>query len=162
MPGILRPFPRLDDSLQCRGKKEEHLQCKCSFLVDDTGFELCALCDVKCNKVLNPLVMLRFLHSMVRIVAWRGVMKRGDNDQITTRQRPALAVKLCLFKFYRERFRECFAGLRLCLGEGVGVDVQRGGGLRVPQRGGNGAHIFPVVDQQRGVQVPELVNAIKG
>ena len=30
------------------------------------------------------------------------------------------------------------------------------------QSGGNGPHILPVVDQQRGVQVAELVNAIEG
>ena len=30
------------------------------------------------------------------------------------------------------------------------------------QSSGNGPHVLPIEDQQRGVQVPELVNAIEG
>ena len=50
-------------------------------------------------------------------------------------------------------------GLGLC--EGVGVDIEGGGHLGVSQGGGDGAHVCAAVDEQRGVQVSEVVDAQK-
>lgn len=44
----------------------------------------------------------------------------------------------------------------------MGIDVQGGGGLAVTQGSGDRPHVFAIEDQQGGVQVPELVDAVEG
>ena len=46
--------------------------------------------------------------------------------------------------------------------ESVGINVQCGGGLGVAQHGRNGPHILAVVNQQRCIQMPELVDTVEG
>ena len=43
----------------------------------------------------------------------------------------------------------------------MSIDIQRGAGLTVTERRGNGPDIFTIVDQQRGIQVAELVDSIE-
>lgn len=50
-----------------------------------------------------------------------------------------------------ETLLECFAGRFLILIEGVGVNVQRGGGLGVAKQTGNGSYVRAVGNQEAGV-----------
>ena len=70
--------------------------------------------------------------------------------------------KLCFFVFGAgegQRIRECVCRLGLYRGKGVGVDIERGGGLRVPQGCGYGTHIGAGGNQQRGVEMPKTMYA---
>lgn len=79
---------------------------------------------------------------------------------------PALVVvwslRLLFPELYRQRLRQSVTGTGLGGLKGVGVGVQCDGGLAVAQGSGDGPHILPIENQQRGVEVPELVNAVKG
>ena len=81
--------------------------------------------------------------------------------KITTKQRPISRLFL-LAEPHRQDLRQSVASPGLGRLEGMGVDVQRGRCLGVSQGGGDGLHVLPVVDQQRSVQMPELVNPIEG
>ena len=71
-------------------------------------------------------------------------------------------VPLCLFLSEIDRERCCKTGtcFSLCSLEGVGIDVQRGRCLRVAERGRNGAHIGVIGDEQRGIEMSKLMDAV--
>lgn len=71
-------------------------------------------------------------------------------------------VPLCLFlsKIDRERCRETGTCFRLSSLEGVGVDVQCGRRLRVAKCGRDGAHVGVIGDEQRGIEMPKLMDAV--
>ena len=71
-------------------------------------------------------------------------------------------VPLCLFlsEIDRERCCKTDTCFSLCSLEGVGIDVQRGRCLRVAERGRNGAHIGVIGDEQRGIEMSKLMDAV--
>ena len=71
-------------------------------------------------------------------------------------------VPLCLFlsEIDRERCRETGTCFRLCSLEGVGVDVQCGRRLRVAKCGRDSAHVGVIGDEQRGIEMPKLMDAV--
>lgn len=58
----------------------------------------------------------------------------------------------------RESVGHCIGSFGLGGCKGVGVDVQGGAGLAVPQGSGHRAHVCSAADKQRSVQMPERVD----
>ena len=57
-----------------------------------------------------------------------------------------------------EALLECFAGYFFVFVEGVGVDVQRSGGLGVAQEAGHRSYVCAVGDQKAGVAMSEAMH----